>query len=83
MGGEIILEKMIHDTLLNNYGTFSFNTNNPRGTKNATADFLLGLPTTMNQDAPTTKINNSWYTAVFVQDDWRPFSRLTVNLGVR
>jgi hypothetical protein len=83
LGGEALLEKMIHDTLLNNYGTFSFNTNNPRGTKNATADFLLGLPNTMNQDAPTTKIDNDWYFALYVQDDFRVTPRLTLNLGVR
>ena len=71
VGGEVILEKMIHDTLLNNYGTFSFTTTNPRGTKNATADFLLGLPATMNQDAPTTKVDNDWYFALFAQDDYR------------
>ncbi len=83
VGGEAILEKMIHDTLLNNYGTFSFATNNPRGSKNATADFLLGLPSTMNQDAPTTKVDNDWYFAMFAQDDYRVSPRLTLNLGVR
>jgi hypothetical protein len=83
IGGEALLEKMIHDTLLNNYGTFSFATNNPRGTKNATADYLLGLPSTMNQDAPTTKINNDWYFAFYAQDDFRVNSRLTLNLGIR
>jgi hypothetical protein len=83
LGGEAILEKMIHDTLLNNYGVFSFSTNNARGTKNATADFLLGLPNTMNQDAPTTKIDNTWYWSLFFQDDYRVAPRLTVNLGVR
>ena len=83
IGGEAILEKAIHDTLLNNYGTFSFNTTNPRGTKNATADYLLGLAATMNQDAPTTKIDNDWYFALYAQDDFRVNSRLTLNLGVR
>ncbi|MCU1236569.1 MAG: TonB-dependent receptor [Candidatus Solibacter sp.] len=83
VGGEAILEKMVHDTLLNNYGTFTFTTTNPRGSKNATADFLLGMPATMNQDAPTTKINNDWYFALFAQDDYRVTNRLTLNLGVR
>ncbi len=83
IGGEAMLEKMIHDTLLNNYGAFNFTTTNPRGSKNATADYLLGLPATMNQDAPTTKINNDWYFAFYVQDDFRVNSRLTLNLGAR
>ncbi len=83
IGAEGLLEKMIHDTLLNNYGTFSFTTSNPRGTKNATADYLLGLAATMNQDAPTTKIDNDWYFAFYVQDDFRVNKRLTLNLGAR
>ncbi len=80
VGGEISLEKMLHYTNLNNYGTFSFD-----GTKtgNAFADFLTGVPVRMNQDAPVLKANNAWYFTVFAQDDFRLSDRLTLNLGLR
>jgi hypothetical protein len=70
----------VQQTLLNNYGVFSFT-----GTKtgNALADFVTGLPVTMNQDSPITALDNSWTTAMFVQDDFRIHSRLTLNLGLR
>jgi outer membrane receptor protein involved in Fe transport len=83
LGAQLQLEKMIHDTLLNNYGVVSFATNNPRGTGNVTADFLLGLVSTMNQDSPSHKIDNEWYYGFFFQDDWRIAPRLTLNLGAR
>ncbi|HEV8130660.1 MAG TPA: carboxypeptidase regulatory-like domain-containing protein [Acidobacteriota bacterium] len=83
IGGEFSLEKVTHDTTLNNYGTFSFNSNNSRGTGNALADFLLGLPTTMNQDAPVTKNDNGWYTGLFLVDDFKIHRRLLLNLGLR
>ena len=51
MGGELSYNKTIQDTLLNNYGVFTFNNS---VTKNALADFLVGIPSAVTQDAPVT-----------------------------
>jgi hypothetical protein len=79
-GGELSLDKDIQQTLLNNYGVFSFS---GAKTNNAFADFLTGLPVTMNQDAPITAMDNFWTWALFAQDDFRIHPRLTLNLGLR
>ena len=52
-------------------------------TRNALADFLIGIPSAMTQDAPVTALWNSWYGAAFLQDDYRVGSRMTLNLGLR
>ena len=88
-GGEESLNKDITETLLNNYGTFSFTgaettqKNSKVYKGNALADFVLGLPVTMNQDTPDNALDNSWYTGLYFQDDYRIFPRLTLNLGLR
>src|SRR5215813_8466362 len=79
-GGEVSLDKDIQQTLLNNYGVFTFNNS---VTKNALADFMIGIPSAITQDAPVTGYTNSWYTALFAQDDFRIHPRLTLNLGLR
>lgn len=88
LGGEVSLNKDIQETLLNNYGVFTFNGNTtmhtgPTVAGNALADFLIGIPSAVSQDAPVTGYTNSWYTAAFVQDDYRFNKRLTFNLGLR
>jgi hypothetical protein len=80
LGGEVSLNKDIQQTLLNNYGVFTFNNS---VTRNALADFLIGIPSAITQDAPVTAYTDSWYTALFVQDDFRILPRLTLNLGLR
>src|SRR5712691_2452542 len=80
VGGDFSYEKIIHDTLLDNYGVFTFNGSK---TGNAYADFLLGVPSTMTQDAPVRKTDNGAYISAFAQDDFRIHSRVTLNLGVR
>ncbi len=79
-GGELSYEKIVHDTLLDNYGVFAFNGSK---TGNAYADFLLGLPSTMTQDAPVRKTDNGAYISLFAQDDFRVHPRVTLNLGLR
>jgi hypothetical protein len=80
IGGDVSYEAIIHDTLLDNYGVFTFNGSK---TGNAYADFLLGLPATMTQDAPVRKTDNGAYFSAFAQDDFRIHPRVTLNLGVR
>ncbi len=80
IGGELTLNKDIQDVLLNNYGVFQFNNT---ATGNGFADFLLGIPSGLTQDAPVTGYTNTWYTALFVQDDYRATSKLNLNLGLR
>lgn len=50
---------------------------------NEFATFLLGLPTSGNVVAGTPRTEEYRYYAVYLQDDWKIGSRLTVNLGVR
>ncbi|HEY8559244.1 MAG TPA: carboxypeptidase regulatory-like domain-containing protein [Pyrinomonadaceae bacterium] len=80
LGGEVTLNKDIQQTLLNNYGVFTFNNTS---TGNGFADFLLGIPSAVTQDAPVTGYTNTWYGALFLQDDFRVNSRVTLNLGMR
>ena len=80
LGGELSLNKDIQETLLNNYGVFSFNNTS---TGNALADFLIGIPNQITQDAPVTGYTNTWYGALFIQDDFRVRPNLTMNIGLR
>ena len=79
-GADLSYEKIVHDTLLDNYGVFAFNGSK---TGNALADFFLGVPSTFTQDAPVRKLDNGAYISLFAQDDFRVTPRVTLNLGIR
>ena len=74
---------------------FALNRNNPRGTLtwgatfNGYAQFLLGMPSTVNNSAlfvrdvrPALDVSNT-ESGIFLQDDFKIHPRLTLNLGLR
>lgn len=64
-------------------GTFAFDNNLRTGTNHPFANFLLGLPTTVNQTAPGpgTDASANHY-GMFIQDEWR-LSNVTISMGMR
>lgn len=81
-GAETSLNKDLQYTYLNNYGVFAFQRATAR-TNAEISDFIAGLPATMNQDSPVQAADNSWFSGIFAQDDYRIFRNLTLNLGLR
>jgi hypothetical protein len=51
----------------------------------ALADFMLGLPVSTAQNTPaslvTRNISSQW--GAYIQDDWKPLPKLTINVGLR
>ena len=65
-------------------GDFTFNPSISSRTGNAAADFLLGLPAQFRRTtANTTQDGTGWLYAGYVQDEFRPLSNVTLNLGLR
>jgi hypothetical protein len=79
-GGEFERTEMFNRGSSANQGTFTFDASI---TRNAWADFLLGLPNSLDQASPYERLVKGWDAYAFVQDDFRVSRRLTLNLGLR
>ncbi|MEO7653611.1 MAG: hypothetical protein ABIZ80_24395, partial [Bryobacteraceae bacterium] len=64
----------------NGSGAFTFS---GQRSGNAIADFLLGLPISLGIRNVATSDTYSNYHGLFIHDDWRVTSNLTLNLGLR
>ncbi len=87
-GGEAVLDKSQKVANLNNWGSFTFNGGVTRVGSQSTGlagfgDFLLGLPSSAQQDAPASVSAVTLTSSFFLQDDLRLNRQLTVNLGLR
>jgi hypothetical protein len=78
-GADVSLIDVRFDNLLNRFGVFSFDHNLPFDSADART-----YPSQYRrvQGEPLTNVTNNLY-AVFVQDQWRPRSNVTGNIGVR
>ncbi len=43
----------------------------------------MGIPTSASEGIAIPYQYNNWYTAYFIQDDWKAASNLTVSMGLR
>ena len=66
------------------FGTdFTSNPGNPAGTGNALASLLLGTPSSGNITYSAAIAESKKYLGWYLNDEWKPTRRLTVNLGLR
>jgi len=93
-GGEYRLMRENNVDFGNGTPTFAFSTNwtrgpadnssgSPQGIGQGLASFVLGLPTGGSIDKNASYAQQSTFTGLYIQDDWKVRRKLTVNIGLR
>ncbi|HWB83940.1 MAG TPA: TonB-dependent receptor [Bryobacteraceae bacterium] len=90
-GADLRLYRQSAISFGNSSGSYTFGTNWTGQAENSTApsvgyqlaSMLLGLPTSGSFDLNAFQTSQAGYYAFFVQDDFRPTSTLTLNIGLR
>ena len=83
-GLDIRQEHMVIDFVNRPNGDFTFTGSTTARTGNALADFLLGLPAQFRRATQNTAQDGTgWLYSAYVQDEFRPIPRVTINAGLR
>jgi Carboxypeptidase regulatory-like domain/TonB dependent receptor-like, beta-barrel/TonB-dependent Receptor Plug Domain len=83
-GVDIRQEHMVIDFVNRPNGDYTFSGSTTARSGNALADFLLGLPAQFRRATQNTaQDGKGWLYSAYVQDEFRPVSRLTVSAGLR
>jgi hypothetical protein len=83
-GLDVRQEHMVINFVNRPNGDFTFTGSTTSRSGNALADFLLGLPSQFRRATQNTPQDGSgWLYAAYAQDEFRPWSRVTVSAGLR
>jgi Carboxypeptidase regulatory-like domain/TonB dependent receptor/TonB-dependent Receptor Plug Domain len=83
-GVDIRKEHMVIAFVNRPNGDFTFTGSTTARTGNAAADFLLGLPAQFRRTtANSPQDGTGWLYSAYAQDEFRPWSRITLNVGLR
>jgi hypothetical protein len=82
-GGEALRMDVKNYNPLRQVGYFTFTRSATAGTGDAMADFFLGSPDRLQQGGGEYGIRHYWSRSLYVQDNLRATTNLTLNLGLR